>query len=161
MNVNSIVGVAIEVAATAGVEMLTPVPGADGAAGFAAGVAVYNTVLNPIENGLSAMSLGLVAAADTIDQNHTLNQTQDPISGQSATEFTLGADTSFALGSVAVGNSVFTPDAFSDTLANLATLYYDIVRLKDEEPVWGLLQIKMVQPEYSPGYIEFIKPEEE
>jgi RHS repeat-associated protein len=138
----SIVGVAVEVAA-------------------AAGVAYYNTVLNPVENSFSALSLGLVAAADAIDQNHTLTQIQDPISGQSATELTLGADTSFALGSVALGNSSFTPDAFTDTLVNLATLYYDIVRLKDEEPVWGLFQVKMVQPEYSPGYIEFTSPDEE
>ena len=150
-------GIVVEVVAAVGGEMLTPFPGADGATGLAAGVVAYNKILNPIENELGVISLGLVAAADYLDNNHQLDRIQDPISGQEVTEFVLGADTTFSLASVAVGNTPITPDAFTDTLANLATLHYDVSRLGDNEPIWGLVQIKIVKPENNPGYIEFIR----
>jgi hypothetical protein len=157
----SVSGIIVETVATIAGEAFTPIPGVDGVTGFTAGVAAYNSTLNPIENTLSVVSLGLVAIADAVESNHTVSQITDPISGQEAREYTLGADTSFSLGSVAVGNTPLTPDAFTDTFANLVTLYYDVTRLIGDEPAWGLRQLRVVRPENDPGYLEIIKPDEE
>ena len=158
----SMAGIVVEGVAAMGGEMLTPVPGVDGAAGFAAGIAAYNGVLNPIENGVSTVSLVLVAVADAVDKNHKLGRVQDPITGQEATRFELGADTTYSLASNLIGGNAFTtPDAVTDSLANITTIYYDLTRLKGNEPKWGLLQLQIVKPDYSPGYFQVIKIEED
>jgi len=154
----SVVGIGIEVFAAAGGEIVTPVPGVDGATGLAAGVAAYNAILNPIENRYSATSLALTTLADAVAGNHSMNQITDPISGQPATEIVLGADTTFSLGSIALGNTPLTPDALTDTAANIITLYYDVTRLRGEEPSWGLRQLRIVQPTNSSGYMEIVSP---
>jgi RHS repeat-associated protein len=157
----SVAGIVVEAVAAIGGEAFTPLPAVDGVTGLAAGVALYNGILNPVENTLSAISFGLVATVDALDNNHKLGRMYDPISGQEATKFVLGADTTFSLASIAVGNTPITPDALTDTIANVITLSYDIARLKGEEPAWGLRQIRMVKPDYSPGYIEILNPRQE
>ena len=73
----------------------------------------------------------------------------------------MGADTTFSLGSVIVGNTPLTPDAVSDTIANIATVYYDVKRLGNEEPIWGLRRLGFVQPDNANGYIEIKSYREE
>ena len=157
----SVAGIAVEAFAAAGGELLSPIPGVDGAAGLVAGIGFYNTVLNPIENGLSLASLALVSASDIIAGNDQVSRITDYKSGQQATELKLGADTTFSLGSVLVGNTPLTPDAVSDTIANIATVYYDVKRLNNEEPIWGLQRLDFVQPDNSRGYIEIKRYHEE
>jgi hypothetical protein len=132
----SVVGIGIELFAAAGGEIASPIPGVDGAAGF-------------------------VALADTVDGNNQINEIIDPISRQQATEVVLGADTTFSLSSVLIGNTPLTPDAISDTAANLATVYYDITRLVGEEPVWGLRRLHYIQPETALGYFQLRVYDEE
>jgi RHS repeat-associated protein len=157
----SIVGAGVEAFAAAGGELLSPIPGVDGAAGFIAGVGFYNTVLNPIENSLSLASLGLVSLSDAVSGNDQVSRITDPKSGEQATEFSLGADTTFSIGSILVGNTPLTPDAVSDTVANIATVYYDVKRLNHEEPAWGLWRLEFVQPDNSSGYIKLNRDHEE
>jgi RHS repeat-associated protein len=157
----SVAGIAVEAFAAAGGELFSPIPGVDGAAGLVAGIGFYNTVLNPIENGLSLASLALVSASDIIAGNDQVSRITDYKSGQRATELKLGADTTFSLGSVLVGNTPLTPDAVSDTIANIATVYYDVKRLNNEEPIWGLQRLDFVQPDNSRGYIEIKRYHEE
>ena len=157
----SIVGVGIEAFAAAGGEILTPIPGIDSGTGLIAGIGFYNLVLNPIENSLSLASLALVSLSDAVAGNDQINRITDPRSGQQATEFTLGADTTFSLVSTIVGNTPLTPDAVSDTLANIATVYYDVNRLNDDEPIWGLRRFQFVQPDDAPGYIKLNRYHEE
>ena len=157
----SIAGIGIEVFAAAGGELLTPIPGVDGGTGLIAGIGFYNLVLNPIENQLSLASLALVSISDAVAGNDQVNRITDPKSGQQATEFILGADTTFSLGSVLVGNTPLTPDAVTDTAANIATAYYDIKRLKDKEPIWGLRRLGFVQPDNATGYLELRSNHEE
>jgi RHS repeat-associated protein len=121
-------------------ESFTPLPGVDGAVGAAGAAMFYNLYLNPIENSASAWSFGLVAAADIVTQQTHFQTTQSPLSGASSTELVLGPDTTFSLASIGVGNTVITPEAGTDTLANIATAYYDVVRLAGKNPKWGLFQ---------------------
>ncbi len=142
-------------------KILTPIPGIDSGTGLIAGIGFYNLVLNPIENSLSLASLALVSLSDAVAGNDQINRITDPRSGQQATEFTLGADTTFSLVSTIVGNTPLTPDAVSDTLANIATVYYDVNRLNDDEPIWGLRRFQFVQPDDAPGYIKLNRYHEE
>ena len=121
-------------------ESFTPLPGIDGAVGATGAIMFYNMYLNPIENYLSGLSFLSVAIADGITgQTHFATGTH-PLTGAPSTELILGHDTTFSLASIAVGNTGLTPEAGTDTLANIATVYYDVTRLAGKEPVWGLFQ---------------------
>ncbi|MCB0078176.1 MAG: WXG100 family type VII secretion target [Anaerolineales bacterium] len=119
-----------------------PLPAGDELIGFSAGVALYNTVLNPIENNLGLASLSLVATADVLTGATNWEQVE-LFPGQLSTELVLGPDTTLCLLSIALGNTPATPEAMSDTAANAGVVYYDIQRLRNQEPFWGLAQLRI------------------
>ncbi|MBE7435990.1 MAG: RHS repeat-associated core domain-containing protein [Anaerolineales bacterium] len=121
-------------------ESLTPLPGIDGAIGARGAMKFYNKFMNPVENTLGLWSLGMVATADVITNQTTIEIKKSPSSGKPSTELTLGPDTTFALTSIALGNTPLTPEAATDLTANIATVYYDIQRLQGKKPIWGLYQ---------------------
>ena len=139
----STAGTILEGVAAAGLEISTPIPGVDGALGLAGAIGVYNELLNPIENGLSLASASMVATADFISGQTHFESIDLGLQGGQSTELVFGADTTFSLASIAVGNTSLTPEAATDTLANLATVYYGVARLAEDEPIWGLYEFRI------------------
>jgi hypothetical protein len=82
----------------------------------------------------------MVASADAVTQQTHFATATSPYTGAPSTELILGHDTTFGLASIAVGNTGASPEAVTDTLANIATVYYDVTRLAGKEPIWGLFQ---------------------
>lgn len=87
-------------------------------------------------------SLSLVATADVLTGATNWEQVE-LFPGQLSTELVLGPDTTLCLLSIALGNTPATPEAMSDTAANAGVVYYDIQRLRNQEPFWGLAQLRI------------------
>ena len=137
----SVCGTTIEVAAALGGESVTPIPAVDGAVGFNAAVAFYNKTFNQVENTASVASFTLVATSEFLTDQHDIVEGQDPLTGAVSDEVVLGPDTSFSLASLMIGNTPLTPEAATDSLANISVLYYDAKRLLGQEPEWGLYRL--------------------
>jgi RHS repeat-associated protein len=136
-------GVLLEGVAALGGEAITPVPAVDGAVGFSAAVAFYNQTFNQVENIASATSFSLVATAEYLTDQHDITEGVDPLSGAVSDELVFGPDTSFSAASLLIGNTPLTPDAITDSIANLAVLRYDAKRLMGQEPEWGLYRFSV------------------
>jgi RHS repeat-associated protein len=150
-------GVILELVGLGLGEAFSPFPG-DEVVGFVAAIGLYWGAFNRIENLISLQSFTLAAMNEIVCTRDTHIERVENIYpfGVSATELVLGPDTSTALTGLAIGNSRLgrlQAEAMIDTLVNLAIVYYDLQRMRGQEPFWGLRQFRIGRTETGRYYI--------
>jgi RHS repeat-associated protein len=117
----SMIGAGVELSLALIGEAVTPVPGADGAVGGAAGVALYSTVLNPIEDIFGWLGLMVEFGQGIYNGENYIDETTG--------EIVIGQDTTTELLFNVAGQ--LTPEATVDSVINFTSLVYDIASMGD------------------------------